>query len=62
MSLFRLAFSNFKRSMREFGMLVFSLTFSVFIFFNFQNAVYSKSMDVLLELRKADSAHCFVSN
>ena len=52
MSLFRLAFSNFKRSMREFGMLVFSLTFSVFIFFNFQNAVYSKSMDVLLEFRK----------
>ena len=37
MSLFRLAVWNFKRSVREFGALVLSLSFSVFIFFNFQN-------------------------
>ena len=52
MSLFSLAVSNFKRSVREFSMLVLSLAFSVFIFFNFQNVIYSRAMDVLLEVRK----------
>ena len=52
MNLFRLAVWNFKRSVREFGMLVLSLAFSVFIFFNFQNMVYSQAMDVLMEFRK----------
>ena len=52
MSLFRLAMWNFKRSVREFGVLVLSLSFSVFIFFNFQNMVYSQAMDVLMEFRK----------
>src|SRR5699024_2973716 len=52
MSLFSLAVSNFKRSVREFAMLVLSLSFSVFIFFNFQNVIYSRAMDVLLEFRK----------
>ena len=33
-------------------MLVLSLSFSVFIFFNFQNVIYSRAMDVLLEFRK----------
>lgn len=35
MSLFRLAVSNFKRSVREFGMLILSLTVSVCVLFNF---------------------------
>ena len=48
MSLFRLAVSNFKRSVREFGMLILSLSFSVFVFFNFQNVIYSQAMDCLL--------------
>lgn len=52
MNLFRLAMWNFKRSVREFGVLVLSLSFSVFIFFNFQNMVYSQAMDVLMEFRK----------
>ena len=52
MSLFRLAIGNFKRSVREFGVLVLSLSFSVFIFFNFQNVIYSQAMDVLMEFRK----------
>ena len=52
MSLFRLAVSNFKRSVREFGMLILSLSFSVFVFFNFQNVIYSQAMDVLMEFRK----------
>lgn len=52
MSLFRLAMGNFKRSVREFGVLVLSLSFSVFIFFNFQNVIYSQAMDVLMEFRK----------
>ena len=50
MSIFRLSFSNFKRSLREYGMLILSLGFSVFIFFNFQNMFYSDSMKVLQEL------------
>ena len=52
MSIFRLSFSNFKRSLREYGMLILSLGFSVFIFFNFQNMVYSDSMKVLQEFKK----------
>lgn len=49
MSLWSLSFSNFKRSIREYGMLLVSLAFSVFVFFNFQNVVYSDSMDVLMD-------------
>lgn len=45
MSLCRLAFSNFKRSVREYAALIMSLAFSVFIFFNFQNVIYSDSME-----------------
>lgn len=52
MSIFRLAYSNFKRSVREFGALVLSLAFSVFIFFNFQNVLYADSMDVLRDFKK----------
>lgn len=52
MNIFRLACSNFKRSVREFGALVLSLSFSVFIFFNFQNVIYSDSMEVLENFSK----------
>ena len=52
MSLFRLAVSNFKRSVREFGMLILSLTVSVCVLFNFQNMIYSDAMNVLVALRK----------
>lgn len=52
MSLFKLAFSNFKRSVREYAALIISLAFSVFIFFNFQNILYSDSMDVLQSMKK----------
>ena len=33
-------------------MLIVSLAFSVFIFFNFQNVLYSDSMDVLMDYKK----------
>ena len=52
MSLFKLSFSNFKRSVRNYGMLIVSLAFSVFIFFNFQNVLYSDSMDVLMDYKR----------
>lgn len=52
MTLIKLAFSNFKRSVHEFGALIISLSFSVFIFFNFQNILYSDSMDVLQSMNK----------
>lgn len=52
MSLFGLAYSNFKRSIKEYASLIISLAFSVFIFFNFQNVVFSDSMDVLENFNK----------
>lgn len=52
MTLFGLARSNFRRSVREFGMMILSLAFSVFIFFNFQNVIYADSMKVLEEFNK----------
>lgn len=52
MSLVRLAFSNVKRSVRQFSALILTLTFSIFIFYNFQNVVYSDSMDVLIQFNK----------
>ncbi len=52
MSLFRLAASNFKRSVREYLSLVIALAFSVFIFMNFQNVIYLDSMDVLQTMNK----------
>lgn len=53
MSLFQLACSNFKRSVREYGILILSLAFSIFIFFNFQNVIYADSMKVLEEFNKS---------
>lgn len=52
MSLFALAYSNFKRSVREYRALVMALAFTVLIFFNFQNVIYSDSMDVLMTMNK----------
>lgn len=49
---FKLSFSNFKRSVRNYGMPHCFLAFSVFIFFNFQNVLYSDSMDVLMDYKK----------
>lgn len=53
MRLFRLACSNFRRSIKEYAALIVSLSFSVFIFFNFQNVVYSDSMNVLKDMKKS---------
>ena len=52
MKLLSLSFSNFKRSIREYGMLIISLAFSIFVFFNFQSVIYSKSMNILEEYNK----------
>ena len=47
MSLFKLAYSNFKRSIKNYVSLIISLSFSIFVFFNFQNIAFSGAMDVL---------------
>lgn len=52
MKLLSLSFSNFKRSVREYGMLIISLAFSIFVFFNFQSIIYSESMDILENYNK----------
>lgn len=49
MSLFKLAYSNFKRSVKNYVALIISLSFSIFTFFNFQNIVFSNAMDILKE-------------
>lgn len=52
MKLMQLAWSNFRRSIREYAALILSLTFSVFIFYNFQNVAHSDSLNVLREMKK----------
>lgn len=52
MKLLSLSFSNFKRSVREYGMLIISLAFSIFVFFNFQSVIYSESMEILEDYNK----------
>ena len=52
MKLSGLAFYNFRHSVREYGVLILSLAFSVFIFFSFQNVVYSDSVAFLESMRK----------
>lgn len=47
MSLFKLAYSNFRRSIKNYLALIISLSFSIFTFFNFQNIVFSNAMDIL---------------
>lgn len=49
MSLLKLAYSNFKRSVKNYVALIISLSFSIFTFFNFQNIVFSNAMDILKE-------------
>lgn len=49
MSLFKLAYSNFRRSVENYVALIISLSFSIFTFFNFQNIVFSNAMDILKE-------------
>lgn len=44
MSLFRLAWQNFLQHTRRYGALIFSLSFTVFVFFNFGNLEYSGSL------------------
>ncbi len=47
MRMMKLAFSNFKSSFRSYLSLEISLAFTVLIFLNFQNIVYSDALEVL---------------
>ncbi len=47
MSVFRLAFMNFRNSFRSYLSLVLSLAFTILILFNFQNLIYSGPFAVL---------------
>ena len=48
MSLFKLAYSNFKRSVKIMLLDYFFIVFNFYVF-NFQNIVFSNAMDVLKE-------------
>lgn len=52
MSVFRLAFMNFRNSFRSYLSLVLSLAFTILILFNFQNLIYSGPFAVLGEHNK----------
>ena len=47
MSMFKLAFMNFKNSMRNYLSLIFSLAFTVLVLYNFQNLISSGVLDRL---------------
>lgn len=53
MSIIRLAFFNFKNSFKSYLSLILSLTFTILVFFNFQNIIYS-DVFVLLGQRNKD--------
>ncbi len=53
MSLFPLSFSNFKRSLKNYVSLIASLSFTIFILFNFQNIVFSDALDQLRYMQKS---------
>jgi len=52
MSMFRLAFMNFRNSFRSYLSLVLSLAFTILILFNFQNIIYSAPFAILGEHNK----------
>ena len=52
MSMMKLAYMNFKNSLKSYLSLIVSLAFTILIFLNFQNIVYSNSLDVLGERNK----------
>lgn len=53
MNIIRLAFFNFKNSFKSYLSLILSLTFTILVFFNFQNMIYS-DVFVLLGQRNKD--------
>lgn len=53
MRMIRLALLNFKNSFRNYLSLVISLAFTILIFLNFQNILYSDSMSLLGERNKS---------
>ena len=52
MNMIRLAFMNFKNSFKSYLSLILSLTFTILVFFNFQNIIYSKVFAVLGQRNK----------
>lgn len=52
MSITKLAYLNFKQNIRNYLSLIISLAFTILIFLNFQNLLYSDSMDVLGKMNK----------
>ena len=52
MSMMRLAFLNFKNSFRNYLSLIVSLAFTILVFLNFQNLIYSNTFSVLGQRNK----------
>lgn len=52
MNMIRLAFINFKNSFKSYLSLILSLTFTILVFFNFQNIIYSETFAALGQQNK----------
>ncbi|MDE7267351.1 MAG: FtsX-like permease family protein, partial [Lachnospiraceae bacterium] len=52
MNMIRLAFMNFKNSFKSYLSLILSLTFTILVYFNFQNIIYSEVFAVLGQRNK----------
>ena len=52
MSMFKLAFLNFKSGLKNYMALILSLAFTVLILFNFQNLLDSDALGILGEINK----------
>ncbi|MDE7268415.1 MAG: hypothetical protein K2N89_13210, partial [Lachnospiraceae bacterium] len=52
MNMIHLAYINFKNSFKSYLSLILSLTFTILVFFNFQNVIYSETFAVLGQRNK----------
>lgn len=52
MSMMKLAYINFKSSLKSYLSLIVSLAFTILIFFNFENIAFSDSLDTLGKINK----------
>ena len=50
MNLFKLSFMNLKQNIKNYGMYVFSMIFSILVFYNFRTLSYSEQFNELQDI------------
>ena len=51
MNLFKLSFMNLKQNIKNYGMYIFSMIFSIFVFYNFRTLTYSRQFNELQDVK-----------